>query len=122
MARRRDRGGPRAGRRSGATATDWRAVAALYAQLERLRPTPVVRLNRAVAVAEADAPEAGLALLEGLDLPGPGLPAARADLLARLGRAAAALRAYDEALAAAGNAVVRAHLSERRAGVAARLM
>lgn len=96
-------------------ATDWPAVATLYAHLERLRPSPAVRLNRAVAVAEAVGPAAGLALLDGLDGLGHQLPAARAELLARLGEREAALAAYDQALALAGNAMVRDHLAQRRA-------
>lgn len=96
-------------------APDWPAVATLYAHLERLRPSPAVRLNRAVAVAEAAGPRAGLALLDGLDGLGHQLPAARAELLARLGEREAALAAYDQALALAGNAVVRDHLAQRRA-------
>jgi RNA polymerase sigma-70 factor (ECF subfamily) len=98
--------------------TDWRAVAALYERLEELRPSPIVRLNRAVAVAEAAGPAAGLALLEDLDATLPRshqLPAARAELLARLGEEEAALAAYDQALALAANPVVREHLAERRA-------
>jgi RNA polymerase sigma-70 factor, ECF subfamily len=98
---------------------DWRTVAALYARLEAIRPSPIVRLNRAVAVAEADGPAAGLQLLEGLDAALEGshqLPAARAELLRRLGRTAEAARAYDRAVALAGNDVVRAHLEERRRG------
>jgi RNA polymerase sigma-70 factor, ECF subfamily len=101
--------------------TDWHAVAALYGRLEQLRPSPVVRLNRAVAVAEAAGPEAGLALLDGLDDTLPRshqLAAARAELLARLGRDEAALAAYDHALALAGNDVVREHLAARRESIA----
>ena len=96
---------------------DWRAVAALYARLEELRPSPIVRLNRAVAVAEADGAAAGLRLLEGLDDALAGshqLPAARAELLRRLNRMEEARAAYDRALELAGNEVVRAHLRERR--------
>ena len=96
---------------------DWRAVAALYARLEELRPSPIVRLNRAVAVAEADGPAAGLRLLEGLDDALAGshqLPAARAELLRRLNRMEEARAAYDRALELAGNEVVRAHLREQR--------
>ncbi len=102
--------------------TDWEAVAVLYAQLERLQPSPAVRLNRAVAVAEAEGPEAGLALLDGLDAELPrshGVALARAELLARLGRPAAARAAYDRALELAANEVVRAHVAERRAALAA---
>jgi RNA polymerase sigma-70 factor, ECF subfamily len=98
--------------------TDWRAVAALYGRLEALRPSPIVRLNRAVAVAEASGPAAGLELLDGLEDELPRshqLPAARAELLARLGRTGPALDAYDRALELAGNEVVRAHLAARRA-------
>jgi RNA polymerase sigma-70 factor (ECF subfamily) len=101
-----------------AAATDWPAIAALYGQLERVAPTPAVRLNRAIAVAEAGEPERALARLEGLDGPLAGrheLPAARAELLARLGRTAAARRAYDDAVALAGNTMVRAHLAATRA-------
>jgi RNA polymerase sigma-70 factor, ECF subfamily len=93
----------------------------LYARLEELRPSPVVRLNRAVAVAESEGPEAGLALLDDLDAALPRshqLPAARAELLARLGRGADARAAYDRALELAGNDVVREHLLARRAQVA----
>ena len=74
----------------------------------------MVRLNRAVAVAEADGPLAGLALLDGVDLPGHRLPAARAELLVRAGRAAEALAAYDDALARCDNAAERDHLRARR--------
>lgn len=100
---------------------DWRTIAALYAQLERLLPSPVVRLNRAVAVAEADGPAAGLRLLEGLEarLPrGHQLPTARAELLVRLVRPEAALACFDEAVALAANEATRAHLIARRAAVA----
>src|SRR5204863_4166256 len=69
--------------------TDWPQIAALYAVLERVQPTPVVRLNRAVAIAMADGPAAGLALLDdaGADLHDYHLlPAARAEMLRRLER------------------------------------
>ena len=96
--------------------TDWRQVLALYDQLTVLAPGPVVALNRAVAVAEVDGPAAGLALLDGIDLPRHHLlPAVRADLLRRLGRTAEAAGAYDDALALAGNAAERALLAARRA-------
>jgi RNA polymerase sigma-70 factor (ECF subfamily) len=74
----------------------------------------VVRLNRAVAVAEADGPDAGLRLLDGLALPGHRLPAARAELLARAGRPEEARAQYELAIERCGNEVERAHLSERR--------
>ncbi len=81
--------------------TDWRRIAERYAQLDARHPSPVVRCNRAVALAEVDGPEAGLALLESID----GLEGyhpfhvARADLLARLGRTPEAAAAYEAALA-----------------------
>ena len=74
-----------------AAATDWRQILALYDQLLALAPSPVVALNRAVAVAEVEGPEAALALVDGLDLDGYRLfHAIRADLLRRLGRDAEA--------------------------------
>lgn len=87
-------------------ATDWRQIAGLYDLLLRRAPTPVVELNRAVAVAMADGPERGLRLLDSLAARGALagyhlLPAARADLLRRLGRGAEAAAAYREALALA---------------------
>jgi len=78
----------------------------------------VVRLNRAVAVAEVDGPAAGLALLAGLDGPLARyhlLPAVRADLLRRLGRTAEASTAYDEAIALAGATAEREFPQRRRA-------
>jgi RNA polymerase sigma-70 factor (ECF subfamily) len=80
--------------------TDWPQIAALYCELGRRTGSPVVELNRAVAVAEAEGPEAGLVLLQTLDLPGYHyLDAARADLLRRLGRIDEASEAYRAALA-----------------------
>ncbi len=100
-----------------AAETAWPRIAALYAALEDVTGSPVVRVNRAVAVAEVDGPAAGLALLEGLDLPGYHLlPATRADLLRRLGRAEEAARHYRAALELAGNAADRAFLADRLAG------
>jgi len=79
--------------------TDWRQIALLYALLARIQPSPIVELNRAVAVAMADGPEKGLAHLDRITLPGYHLlPAARADLLRRLGRDREAAVAYREAL------------------------
>ncbi len=96
-------------------ATDWRQVLALYDQLHALMPTPVVALNRAVAVAEVHGPAAALAALDGVRLPGYHLlPATRADLLVRLGREAEAAAAYDEAITLAGNETERAFLRSRR--------
>jgi RNA polymerase sigma-70 factor (ECF subfamily) len=105
-----------------ATAADtaWDRIAALYGALEDLTGSPVVRLNRAVAVAEVDGPAAGLALLDGLDDRLPGfhlLPATRADLLRRLGRTAEAAAAYEVAIARAGNAADREFLTRRRDGL-----
>ncbi len=97
-----------------AAATDWARITGWYAELEDLTGSPVVRLNRAVAVAEADGPEAALALLAGLDLPGHRLPAVRAELLARAGRRAEARTAYDAAIGACENAAEREHLLGRR--------
>ncbi|WFF00032.1 RNA polymerase sigma factor [Micromonospora sp. WMMD964] len=99
--------------------TDWRQVLALYDQLLALTPTPVVALNRAVAVAEVYGPAAALAALEEVHLPGyHRLPATRAELLTRLGRDAEARAAYDEALALVTNETERAHLRTRRAQLA----
>ena len=98
--------------------TDWREIVALYALLLRLRPSPVVALNRAAAVGMADGPAAGLAALEALAdepvLAAYGyLPAARAAFLVRLGRTAEARAAYGEALLLTENAVERAWLEAR---------
>ena len=99
-------------------ATDWPQVLALYDQLQVLTPTPVVALNRAVAVAEVHGPAMALAALEDVQLPGYHLlPATRADLLRRLGRTAEAAAAYDEAIGLAGNETERAFLRSRRTGL-----
>nr|WP_202873196.1 DUF6596 domain-containing protein [Kribbella capetownensis] len=99
--------------------TDWIRIAEWYEELELMTGSPVVRINRAVAVAEADGPTArhGLSLLDGLQLPGHRLPAVRAELLARAGRPDEALTAYDAALAACDNAAERDHLTHRRANL-----
>jgi RNA polymerase sigma-70 factor (ECF subfamily) len=98
-----------------AAATDWRQILALYDQLLALAPSQVVALHRAVAVAEVEGPEAALSLVDGLDLEGYHLfHAVRADLLRRLGRHAEAARAYQAAIARAGNAAERAFLERRR--------
>jgi RNA polymerase sigma-70 factor (ECF subfamily) len=98
-----------------AAATDWRQILALYDQLMALAPSPVVALNRAVAVAEVDGPEAALALVDGLDLDGYHLlHAIRADLLRRLGRDADAALAYEAAIARTDNAAERAFLERSR--------
>jgi RNA polymerase sigma-70 factor (ECF subfamily) len=101
-----------------AAATDWRQILALYDQLLALAPSPVVALNRAVAVAEVDGPEAALAEVERLDLGGYHLfHAIRADLLRRLGRADEAASAYDAALDLTDNEVERRFLQRRREGL-----
>ena len=96
--------------------TDWRQIAALYDELARVEPTPIVELNRAVAVAMAHGPELGLELMDRIDLPGYHLlHAARADLLRRLERNDEAAAAYRDALALEMNSGDRAFL-ERRLG------
>ncbi len=97
-----------------ADATDWARIVLRYEELETLTGSPVVRLNRAVAVAEVSGPSAGLDTLAGLVLPGHRLPATRAELLARAGRLDEARTAYDEAIGRCGNLAERAHLIERR--------
>jgi RNA polymerase sigma factor (sigma-70 family) len=111
------------GRATSADATDWGEIAVLYGALARITPTPVVELNRAVAVGMADGPEAGLALVDALDRSGALagyhlLPATRADLLRRLGRAADAASAYRDALALATTDVERRYLERRLAQTA----
>jgi RNA polymerase sigma-70 factor (ECF subfamily) len=97
-----------------AAATDWRQILALYDQLLAIAPSPVVALNRAVAVAEVDGPEAALALVDGLDLQDwHRFHAIRADLLRRLHRDAEAAAAYEAAIARTGNAAERAFLRRR---------
>jgi len=96
-------------------ATAWDRIVARYDELLALGDSPVVRLNRAVAVAERDGPAAGLAALDGVALRGHRLPAVRAELLSRLGRRDDAMRAFDAALALCGNEAESAHLRTRRA-------
>jgi RNA polymerase sigma-70 factor, ECF subfamily len=103
-----------------AAATDWAEIAALYGRLVRLLPSPVVELNRAVAVAMADGPSAGLALVEALEASGTLsgyhlLPATRADLLRRMGRTGEAAGAYREALGLAATDAERRYLTRRLA-------
>ena len=98
---------------------DWGRIAGLYAQLARLTGSPVVELNRAVAVAESEGPAAGLELMDGLDLGGYHyLHAARADLLRRLGRADDARDEYERALALAHAEPERRFLRRRLAELA----
>lgn len=99
--------------------TRWSVIADLYAELERRTLSPLVRLARAVAVAESDGPEAGLALLEDLDLALPHhhrLPAVRAELLLRADRPGAAVRQLDRALVLVTAPSERRYLERRRAG------
>ncbi len=105
-----------------AEATDWRSIAGLYQQLADLTGSPVVELNQAVAVAMADGPQEGLALVD--ELEGAGaldgyylLPATRADLLRRLGRFPEAAAAYRGALALVGTEPERRFLEARLAEV-----
>jgi RNA polymerase sigma-70 factor (ECF subfamily) len=99
--------------------TDWNQIAALYGRLACFTPTPVVRLNRAVAVAMAEGPEQGLELIDRID----GLDryrhlhSARADLLRRLGRSGEAAEAYGRALELAPQPEERAFLERRLAEV-----
>ncbi|MCB9780865.1 MAG: hypothetical protein H6742_20015 [Alphaproteobacteria bacterium] len=101
-----------------AEATDWAGIVQLYALLLQAAPSPVVRLNHAAAVAEAQGAAAGLLLLDGLDedphlARGHLLPAARAELLRRLGRGEEAADAYRQALDRVGNGPERAWLTAR---------
>jgi RNA polymerase sigma-70 factor (ECF subfamily) len=99
--------------------TDWRQIASLYGVLAVRRPSPVVELNRAVAIAMVDGPERGLELLAAIQLPGYHLlPAARADLLRRLERKTEAAAAYREALTLVTNDAERRFLEERLTAVA----
>jgi RNA polymerase sigma-70 factor, ECF subfamily len=97
--------------------TDWSQVVALYNQLVRLDPSPIVALNRAVAVAELDGPEVALATVDRLGEPLAGYHAyhaTRADLLRRLGRGRESRAAYDKAIELAGNTAETAYLTRRR--------
>ena len=99
-----------------ADGTDWRRIADLYTLVARLNPSPVVELNRAVAVAEVDGPAVGLALVDTVadELSGYHLlPATRADLLRRLGRTDEARAAYEEAVSLAPTEAERRFLTRR---------
>jgi len=99
-----------------AAATDWSQILQLYDQLFACAPSPIVALNRAVAVAETAGPAAALAIVDGLDGQSLGdthlFHAIRADLLRRLGRLTEAARAYEDAIARAHNSAER-HFLER---------
>ncbi|HEX7221982.1 MAG TPA: DUF6596 domain-containing protein, partial [Candidatus Limnocylindrales bacterium] len=102
--------------------TDWNEIAALYGVLGRIAPSAVIELNRAVAVAMASGPEAGLRLVDAVGASGqlddyPYLHAARADLLRRLGRSDEAADAYRRAHELTGNAAEQAFLDRRLAEV-----
>jgi len=106
-----------------APATDWAQIARLYRMLGKLAPSPVIELNRAVAVAMADGPAAGLELVADLEASGALrgyhlLPATRADLLRRLGRSAEAAASYREALELAATDAERRYLAGRLAETA----
>ena len=97
--------------------TDWSAIVALYGRLTLVDPSPIVQLNRAVAVVEVDGSGAGLAEMDRLaeDLDGyHAYHAARADLLRRLGRGGESRAAYDRAIGLAGNPAERSYLTRRR--------
>lgn len=96
-------------------ATDWSQIAALYDQLHRIDPSPIVALNRAVAIAELDGPEVALAIVDRLPLETyHAWHATRAELLRRLGRSDDSRAAYDAALAVCDNTAERAHLTRKR--------
>jgi len=100
--------------------TDWAQIIALYDQLLAWTPTPVVALNRAVAIAQLDGPRAGLAAMDGLQLDEYyAYHAARADLLARIGSAEEAREAYEAAIRLTDNDAEQRHLRGRRDGLGA---
>ena len=93
-------------------------MAALYEVLRHVAPSPVVELNRAVAVANAHGPERGLAIVDALVLPNyPLVPAVRGDLLARLGRTAEARQEFERAATMTRNARERTLFSDRAAAL-----
>src|SRR5215204_2728350 len=97
--------------------TDWSQVVALYDQLVRLGPSPIIALNRAIAVAELDGPQVALAAVDRLEHKLAGyhaFHATRADLLRRLGRSQESRAAYDKAIELAGNTAETAYLTRRR--------
>jgi RNA polymerase sigma-70 factor (ECF subfamily) len=97
--------------------TDWSQIVALYDQLVRLDPSPIVALNRAIAVAELDGPEVALAAVDRLEeklARYHAYHAGRADLLRRLGRSQESRAAYDRAIELAGNTAETAYLTRRR--------
>jgi RNA polymerase sigma-70 factor (ECF subfamily) len=104
-----------------AAETDWAQIASLYGVLAELQPSPVIELNRAVAIAMLEGAERGLELIEQLELPGYHLlPAALADLLRRLNRNRESAVAYRQALELVGNEAEKKFLQRRLAEVSAR--
>ncbi|MGZ4476739.1 MAG: RNA polymerase sigma factor [Nocardioides sp.] len=102
-------------------ATDWSQIVQLYDQLAVLDPSPVVLLNRAVAIGEVDGPGVALALVDRLPLEGyHAWHATRAELLRRLGRSAAAAQEYEAALEATANPAQRRYLARRRGQLSGR--
>lgn len=99
-------------------ATDWPRIVERYDELLALEDSPVVRLNRAVAISEADGPLAGLRALDGVELPGHRLPGVRGELLARVGRTDEARSALVHAVELCDNTLERAHLESRLAALA----
>jgi RNA polymerase sigma-70 factor, ECF subfamily len=113
-------------RAESAAATDWRAIADLYGRLSAIRPSPVIELNRAVAVSMADGPAAGLDLIDAIASSGELrdyylMWSARADLLRRLGRWSEAAESYRAALARVGSAPERRFLRRRLEEITAKI-
>ncbi|HEY2556318.1 MAG TPA: RNA polymerase sigma factor, partial [Diaminobutyricibacter sp.] len=101
--------------------TDWHQILLLYDQLLAIAPTPIVALNRAVAAAEVEGPDAALTAVESLDLTEvAAFHAVRADLLRRTGRPADATQAYAAAIALAGNTAERDYFERARDNLRAR--
>ncbi len=95
--------------------TDWSQIVALYDQLARLDPSPIVRLNRAIALAELDGPQVALTQVDSLPLESyHAFHATRADLLRRLGHSKQSYAAYNRAIELAGNTAEKAYLTRRR--------
>jgi predicted RNA polymerase sigma factor len=98
--------------------TDWERIATLYEVLAHVSPSPVVELNRAVAVGHARGPARGLEIIDRVTLPGYALvPAVRGDLLARLGRTAEARQEFQRAAAMTRNTRLRALFEARAAAL-----
>ncbi|HEX4190884.1 MAG TPA: sigma-70 family RNA polymerase sigma factor [Marmoricola sp.] len=101
-----------------ASMTDWSQIVQLYDRLLAVQPSPIVQLNRAVAVAELDGPDVALSTVERLDLAGYGpWQVTRAELLRRLGRSEESRAAYELAIGLSGNEAEKAHLLNRLASL-----